>query len=38
MLLLSLTGGIHLHTVEASREEMIARAKAKLRARGFLLK
>jgi hypothetical protein len=38
MLLLSLTGGIHLHTVEASREEMITRAKAKLRARGFLLK
>lgn len=38
MLLLSLTGGIHLHTVEASREELIARAKAELRARGFLLK
>ena len=38
MLLLSLTGGIHLHTVEAAREELIARAKARLRARGFLLK
>jgi transcriptional regulator of NAD metabolism len=38
MLLLSLTGGIHLHTVEAPREEMISRARAKLRARGFLLK
>jgi transcriptional regulator of NAD metabolism len=37
MLLLSLTAGIHLHTVEASREEMIARARAELRARGFLL-
>jgi uncharacterized protein len=37
-LLSSLTYGVHLHTVEASREEMIARAKAKLRARGFLLK
>jgi transcriptional regulator of NAD metabolism len=33
-----LTQGVHLHTVEASREEMISRAKAKLRARGFLLK
>lgn len=38
MLLLSLTGGIHLHTVEAARAELITRAKAKLRARGFLLK
>jgi uncharacterized protein len=37
-LLSLLTNGIHLHTVEASREEMITRAKAKLRARGFLLK
>jgi transcriptional regulator of NAD metabolism len=37
-LLSSLTQGVHLHTVEASREEMISRAKAKLRARGFLLK
>jgi len=37
-LLSSLTGGVHLHTVEASRPEMISRAKAKLRARGFLLK
>ena len=35
MLLSSLTGGVHLHTVEASREEMISRAKAKLRARGI---
>jgi transcriptional regulator of NAD metabolism len=37
-LLSSLTGGVHLHTVEASRLEMIVRAKARLRARGFLLK
>ncbi len=38
LLLSSLTGGVHLHTIEASRPEMIARAKARLRARGFLLK
>jgi len=38
LLLSSLTGGVHLHTIEASRPEMISRAKAKLRARGFLLK
>jgi transcriptional regulator of NAD metabolism len=37
-LLSSLTRGVHLHTVEASRPEMITRAKAELRARGFLLK
>jgi transcriptional regulator of NAD metabolism len=37
-LLSSLTDGVHLHTVEASRPEMILRAKARLRARGFLLK
>ena len=37
-LLSSLTDGVHLHTVEASRPEMISRAKARLRARGFLLK
>jgi uncharacterized protein len=37
-LLSSLTKGVHLHTVEASRPEMIARAKAELRARGILLK
>jgi uncharacterized protein len=37
-LLSELTHGVHLHTVEASRPEMIARAKAHLRARGFLLK
>jgi transcriptional regulator of NAD metabolism len=37
-LLSSLTGGIHLHTVEAHRAEMIARAKTNLRERGFLLK
>ena len=36
--LASLTGGVHLHTVEASRPESISRAKAKLRVRGFLLK
>ena len=37
-LLSSLTRGVHLHTVEASRPEMIARAKAQLQSRGFLLK
>lgn len=37
-LLSSLTHGVHLHTVEASRPEMISRARAKLRERGFLLK
>jgi len=37
-LLSSLTGGVHLHTVEASLPETISRAKARLRARGFLLK
>jgi len=37
-LLSSLTDGVHLHTVEASRPEMISRAKQQLRARGFLLK
>lgn len=37
-LLSTLTDGVHLHTVEASRPEMISRAKAELRARGFLLK
>ena len=37
-LLSSLTGGIHLHTVEAHRAEMVTRAKAQLRERGFLLK
>lgn len=38
MLLSALTDGVHLHTVEASRPEKIARAKSELRARGFLLK
>jgi uncharacterized protein len=37
-LLSSLTSGVHLHTVEASRPEMISQAKARLRALGFLLK
>jgi transcriptional regulator of NAD metabolism len=37
-LLSSLTGGVHLHTVEAHKPEMIARAKAQLQARGILLK
>jgi uncharacterized protein len=37
-LLLTLTKGVHLHTVEASRPEMITRAKAELRAKGILLK
>jgi transcriptional regulator of NAD metabolism len=38
MLLSELTDGVHLHTVEASRPEMIARARAQLRVRGILLK
>jgi transcriptional regulator of NAD metabolism len=37
-LLSSLTSGVHLHTVEASRPEMISRARARLRERGFLLR
>jgi transcriptional regulator of NAD metabolism len=37
-LLSSLTRGVHLHTVEANRPEMIARAKARLQERGILLK
>src|SRR5271154_5425064 len=37
-LLSSITNGVHLHTVEAARPEAISRAKAALRARGFLLK
>jgi uncharacterized protein len=37
-LLSTLTKGVHLHTVEASRPEMITRAKAELRSRGILLK
>lgn len=37
-LLSSLTGGVHLHTVEARSPEIVARAKAKLREKGFLLK
>lgn len=38
MLLSSLTDGVHLHTVEAARPELISRAKAQLRQRGILLK
>jgi hypothetical protein len=37
-LLSSLTHGVHLHTVEAARRDRITRAKARLRARGFLLR
>lgn len=37
-MLSSLTHGVHLHTVEASRPEMISRARTQLRARGILLK
>jgi len=37
-LLSSLTRGVHLHTVEASKPGMIARAKAQLQSRGILLK
>jgi len=37
-LLSALTGGVHLHTIEASRPEMITQAKAELLERGILLK
>jgi uncharacterized protein len=37
-LLSSLTGGVHLHTVEAGKPEMIARARTELRSHGILLK
>jgi transcriptional regulator of NAD metabolism len=37
-LLSSLTRGVHLHTVEANKPEMIARAKIQLQEQGFLLK
>jgi uncharacterized protein len=37
-LLSSLTRGVHLHTVEANKPEMIVRAKAQLHSRGILLK
>jgi len=37
-LLSSLTRGVHLHTVEASRPGAISRAKAELRRRGILLR
>src|SRR5262249_10404226 len=37
-LLSALTGGVHLHTIEASRPTMIALAKAELAAKGILLK
>jgi len=37
-LLSSLTRGVHLHTVEASKPQAIARAKAELHERGILLK
>lgn len=37
-LLSSLTGGVHLHTLEASRTDAISRARADLRSRGILLK
>ncbi len=37
-LLSSLTRGVHLHTVEASKPEMITRAKTELQKHGFLLK
>ncbi len=37
-LLSSLTGGVHLHTVEASRPKSIAQAKARLHEAGILLR
>jgi len=37
-LLSSLTDGVHLHTIEATRRDRITRAKSQLRARGFLLR
>ena len=36
-LLSALTKGVHLHTVEASRPEVLTRARAALRAKGYLL-
>jgi uncharacterized protein len=36
-LLSELTGGVHLHTVEAPRADLLERALAALRERGFLL-
>ena len=36
-LLSQTTGGIHLHTLEASRPELLERAAAELRERGYLL-
>lgn len=36
-LLSSLTGGLHLHTVEAEREEDVARARARLAEMGILV-
>ncbi len=36
-LLSELTGGVHLHTVEAPRLELLARAQEELRRRGYLL-
>ncbi len=35
-LLSTLTGGLHLHTVEAPRAELIAKARVELASRGFL--
>jgi hypothetical protein len=37
-LLSSLTRGVHLHTVEAGKPEMIERARTQLRSLGILLK
>jgi len=37
-LLSSLTGGVHLHTVQAHKPEMIERAKRQLQERGILLR
>lgn len=36
-LLSTLTQGVHLHTVEAARADQLERAKASLRAKGFLV-
>lgn len=36
-LLSAVTGGVHLHTVRAPRSDLIAKARAELRRRGYLL-
>jgi len=37
-LLCELTGGIHLHTIEAPREDLLERARQVMETRGYLVK